>query len=147
MNTYLRILELNQILIINHNLISLVLTVLEELRQREPLPRHLVPIICIHELIVVHAIWRIPLHSLHCRLAAIKGDDIVDERLPGFGERKRFGWIGGVIFGWSGLARFEFLAGSGPGGGEVRFVGGGGGRHLGVCGEEAGGGGSGECWG
>ena len=80
-------------------------------------------------MIVIHTVGRISLHALGGGFAVIESDDVVDEGLAGFGERERFGRVGRVVFGGSGLARFEVLAGSGAGGGKVRFVGGGGGGH------------------
>lgn len=90
--------ELNKSRLILHNLISLVLTILEQLRQRKPLPRHLIPIVRIHELIIVHAVRCIPLHLLDCGLAAVEVDDIGDEGLACGGEGDRFGGVGCVIF-------------------------------------------------
>ena len=78
---YLRISELNKSRLILHNLISLVLTILEQFRQRKPLPRHLIPIVRIHELIIIHAVRRIPLDLLDCRLAAVEVNDVGSEGL------------------------------------------------------------------
>ena len=80
-NTNLFVSELNQARLILDNLVLLGLAILEQLRQSEPLPRHLVPVICIHELIVIDAIWCITPHFLDCRLATVKVEDIVDESL------------------------------------------------------------------
>ncbi len=122
--TYLRVSELNKSRLILHNLISLVLTVLEQLRQRKPLPRHLIPIVRIHELIIIHAVRRIPLDLLDCRLAAVEVNDVGDEGLAIGREGNGLGGVGCVVFRWVGLAGFEVLArgGGGDGAGGDRVV-------------------------
>ena len=75
---YLLIDKLNQTRLILHNLISLIPTILKQLRQRKPLPRHLIPIIRIHKLMIIHTIRCIQLHLLDCGLAAVEVDDVVD---------------------------------------------------------------------
>lgn len=69
--TYLSVLELNQSFFIHHDLIPLVLARLEQLRQREPLPRHLVPVVGVHELVVVDAVRGVALHALDRGFAAV----------------------------------------------------------------------------
>lgn len=123
--TDLSILELNQPLLVHHDLVALILARVEQLRQRKPLPRHLVPVVRVHKLVVVHAVRRVPLHALDCRLAAIERDDVVDESLAGGGKGKGFLGVGGVVFGLGGLAGFEVLAGEGGVGGHGHFGGGG----------------------
>lgn len=83
-DTNLLVSELNQAGLVLHNLVLLGLAILEQLRQSKPLPRHLVPVICIHELVVVHAIRCIPLHLLDGRLAAVKVENVIDESLALF---------------------------------------------------------------
>ena len=95
--TYLCVSELNKSRFILHNLISLVLTILEQLRQGKPLPRHLISVVCIHELIIIHAVRCIPLDLLDCGLAAIEVDDVVDEGLAIGRERDRFRGVGCVV--------------------------------------------------
>lgn len=90
--------ELNKSRLILHNLISLVLTVLEQFRQRKPLPCHLIPIVRIHELIIIHAVRCIPLDLLDCGLAAVEVDDVVDEGLAIGREGDRLGGVRCVVF-------------------------------------------------
>lgn len=90
--------ELDKSRLILHNLVPLILTILEQLRQRKPLPCHLIPIVRVHELIIIHAIRRIPLDLLDCGLAAIEVDDIVDESLAIGGKGDRLGGVGCVVF-------------------------------------------------
>ena len=80
-NTNLLVYEMDKAGVVIDNLVLLVLAILEQLRQRKPLARHLVPVVRIHELIIVHAIRRIPPHFLDGRFAAIEVDDVVDESL------------------------------------------------------------------
>ena len=103
--------------------------VLETLRQPKPLARHLVPIVRIHELVVVHAVGRVPLHPLHRRVAAVQLQDVIDETLASRREGQRFRWIRLVVLCWVGLADLEVLAGGRGGdfgGRDVGCVGGGG---------------------
>ena len=81
---YLLVPELDQTRLILHNLVSLGLAILEQLRQRKPLPCHLISIILIYELIVVHAVRRIAPHLLDGWLAAVEVEDVVDEGLAFF---------------------------------------------------------------
>ncbi len=81
---YLLVPELDQTRLILHNLVSLVFAILEQLRQRKPLPCHLIPIIRVYKLIVVHAVRRIAPHLLDGWLAAVEVDDVVDEGLAFF---------------------------------------------------------------
>jgi hypothetical protein len=76
---------------------TLVLARLEQLWQREPLPRHLVPVVCVYELVVVDAVCCVALHAFDGRLAAVERDDIVHEALAGRGERDAAGGVGCVI--------------------------------------------------
>lgn len=80
---HLLVLKLDQIPVVHHHLVPLAHALLEQLRQRKPLPRHLVPVVRVHELVVVHAVRRVPLHPLHRRLAAVERDDVVEQRLSG----------------------------------------------------------------
>lgn len=79
--THLLILKLYQIRLILNNLIPLILTRLEKLRQRKPLPRHLVPVVRVNELVVVDAVRRVSLHALDRGFAAVEGDDVVHQGL------------------------------------------------------------------
>ena len=97
-DTNLLVSELDQTGLILNNLVLLVLAILEQLGQRKPLARHLVPVVRIDELIVVHAIRRIPPHLLDGGLAAVEVDNVVDESLALFREGKGLGWVGGVVF-------------------------------------------------
>lgn len=135
-DTDLLISELNQTRLIFHNLILLGLAILKQLRQSKPLPGHLVPIICIHELIVVHAIRCIPLDLLDGRLAAVEVENVVDESLALFGDGKGFGRVWRIVFRRVGLAGLVVLARGGGGKG--------GGFHLAVCRHCGGGGGEGS---
>lgn len=126
-NIYLLIPKLNQPGLINHNLIAFVFAVLEQLRQGKPLSGHLVAIVGVDELIVVDTVGRVPLDALHRRLAAVEGDDVVDEALTGGREGQAFTRVGRVVFGRVRLARLEVFArrGSGDGaGGDGRGCGG-----------------------
>lgn len=118
-DTNLLVSELNQTGFVLHNLVLLGLAILEQLRQSEPLPRHLVPVICIHELIIVHAIRCIPLHLLDGRLAAVKVENVIDESLALFREGKGLGGVWCVVLRGVGLAGLVVLArgGSRKGGG------------------------------
>ena len=98
MKTYLCVAELNESRLILHNLISLVLTILEQFWQCKPLSRHLIPIVRIHELVIIHAVRCIPLDLLDCGLAAVEVDDVVDEGLASGGKGNRFGGVGCVVF-------------------------------------------------
>lgn len=44
---------------------------LEQFGQGKPLPRHLIPIVGINELIIIDAIGSVPLHPLDRRVAAV----------------------------------------------------------------------------
>ena len=124
--------KLNQPRLIHHDLIPMGRAVLEPLRQREPLGCHLVPVVRIHELVVVHAVGRVPLHPLHRRPAAIQLENVIYETLASRRERQRFRWVRLVVLCWVGLADLEVLAWRGRGdfgGCDVRCVWGGG--HFG----------------
>lgn len=138
MTTYLCVSELDQILIVLDNLISLVFARFEQLRQCKPLPGHLIPVVGIHKLVVVHTVGGVPLHALDGGLAAVQGKNIVDEFLAGLRERQRLGWVWGVVFRRRGLADFEILARRGGGVGEVGFAGVSRGRGGHGCGESTG---------
>ena len=79
--TNLLVSELDQTRLVLDNLVFLVLAVVEQLRQSEPLPRHLIPIVRIDKLIVVHAVRCIAPHFLDGRFAAVEVEDVVDESL------------------------------------------------------------------
>ena len=55
----------------------------EQLRQSEPLARHLVAIVGVYELIIVDAVGRVAFYTLDRWLAGVEGDDVVDESLTG----------------------------------------------------------------
>lgn len=110
--TYLFIPELDQSRLVDHDLIALALAGLEQLWQSEPLTGHLVSIIGVHELVVIDTVWCVPLDTLNCRLAAVKGYDIVDKALTGWRKLERLGRIRSVVLRRMGLARLELLAGS-----------------------------------
>jgi len=55
----------------------------EQLRQSEPLARHLVAIIGVDELVVVDTVGRVAFHTFDRWLAGVEGDDVVDEGLAG----------------------------------------------------------------
>ena len=95
---YLSILELDQVSIVYDNLVPFISTLGEQLRQREPLPSHLIPIVGVHKLIIVDAVGGRALHALHGGMAAVEGDDVVEKALAGRGEGKGFAGIGGIIF-------------------------------------------------
>lgn len=122
-DTHLFVFELDQTGLILNDFVLLIFAVLEQLRQSEPLPRHLVPIIGVHELIVVNAVGRLPPHLLDGRLAAVEVDDVVDEGLALLGEGERLGRVRGVVFGRGRLAGLVVFAGGGGGdGGGFHFA-------------------------
>ena len=43
-----------------------------------------VPVIGVHKLVVIHAVWSVPLHTLNGGLTRVESDDIVDECLSGW---------------------------------------------------------------
>ena len=53
---YLLVLELDEKRVVHDDLIPLVLALLEELREPEPLTGHLVAVVRVHELVVVDAV-------------------------------------------------------------------------------------------
>ena len=71
--THLFVLELNQQRLVLHDLVRFVLALLEQLGEREPLSRHLVPVVRVNELVVVHAVRRVALHALPGRLTRVQG--------------------------------------------------------------------------
>ena len=79
--TNLLVSELDQTRLVLDDLVSLSLASVEQLGQSKPLPRHLVPIVRVDELIVVHAIRCIPPHLLDGGFAAVEVEDVVDESL------------------------------------------------------------------
>jgi hypothetical protein len=81
----------------------------EQLRQSEPLARHLVAIVGVYELVVVDAVGRVAFHTFDRWLAGVEGDDIVDESLTGGREGKALAWVGSVVFGGRGLADLELF--------------------------------------
>lgn len=87
----------------------LVLGLLEELRQREPLPRHLVPVVGVHELVVVHAVRRVPFDPLDGGLAAVQRDDVVDEGLARLVQGQGLGWVRMPVLRRGRLADLEVL--------------------------------------
>lgn len=74
-------LELDQVPVVGNDLVPVALGALEQLRQREPLARHLVPVVGVDELVVVYAVRRVPLHALHRRLHLVQRQDVFHERL------------------------------------------------------------------
>ena len=78
---YLRISELNQPPFILHNLIPLILTSIEQLRQSKPLAGHLISVIGVHKLIVIHAVRSVALDTLNSRFARVQSDYVVNEPL------------------------------------------------------------------
>ena len=74
---YLSISELNQSRFIGDNLIAFRRAILETLGQSKPLACHLVPVICVHELVIIHAVRCVALDSLDGRSAAVELEDIV----------------------------------------------------------------------
>jgi hypothetical protein len=94
-----------------NDLITLVPGRFKELWERDPLSCDLVSIIGVHELVIVDTVWRISPDAFNCRLAAVKGENVIDESLSRFVEREGFEWIWMPIFGGTGLMNFEVLAG------------------------------------
>jgi hypothetical protein len=85
---YLCDLELDHLGVVAYDLIALVYRRLEELRQRVPLPGYLVPVIGMHELVVVYTVWCVAEDPLSGRMAAVQRNDVVNEGLAGSGERE-----------------------------------------------------------
>jgi hypothetical protein len=71
-----------------------------------------IPVVRIHELIVVDAVGGVALHTLDGGLTGVEGDDIVDECLSGGREGDGFRGVGFVVACGMGLADLESLAGS-----------------------------------
>lgn len=105
------ILELDQIGIVLGHLVSLILAVAEQLGQTKPLTRHLEAIIRIDKLVIVNAIRSVPLDSVNRRLAAVQGDNVVNQGLSLRRERQGFGFVGRVVCRIGGLARLKVFAG------------------------------------
>lgn len=103
--------ELDQIPVVSNNLVPVAPRALEELRQRKPLAGHLVPVVGIHELIVVHTVGRVALDALHGGLHLVQRDDVVDERLARRRQAQRLGRVGLVVARLVRLAHLEVLAG------------------------------------
>jgi hypothetical protein len=72
----LLVLELDHVVVGAYHLVAFVYRRFEELRQREPLACHLVPVVGVHELVVVDAVGRVALYARNCRLAAVESDDL-----------------------------------------------------------------------
>ncbi len=104
----------------------MICAVAEQFRQREPLPGHLVPVVCVHELIIVHTVTGVSLHFFNSGFAAVQIDYVVYKSLAGLRQGDGFGGIRAVIFSIVGLARLIIFAGGG--GGDGGFF------DAGVCG-------------
>ena len=89
-DAYLLIFPLDQSRLICHDLKLVCCAETEQLWQCEPLASHFVPIICIHELIIIRAVRRISLHLLDGRFAAVKIKNIVHQCLSSWRELERF---------------------------------------------------------
>ena len=107
---YLLVLELDQTRLIFDHLVRLVLTLLEELRQREPLSSHLVPVVRVDELIVVHAVRCVSLDALARGLARVQRDDVVEEALASGREGDRLRRVGMHVLRRGRLADLEVLS-------------------------------------
>lgn len=129
--THLLVPELNQPRLVHDDLVTLVLARLEQLREREPLPGHLIPIIGVHELIVVHAVGRVALDTLHRRLAAVQRNDIVDQALAGGRQRQALARVRRVVLVRVRLSGLEVLARGRSGDGPRRDGAGAGGHFAG----------------
>ena len=88
--SYLRVTKLNQITVIRDDLPSLIIRVLEQLLQRKPLRRHLIPIIRIHKLVIVDTVGGVAFHALDGGFAAVEVDDVLHEALTGGREGQGF---------------------------------------------------------
>ena len=69
------VLELDDFVVGADYLVGLVDGGAEEFGEREPLTRHLVAVICVDELVVVHAIGCVAFYALDGGLAGVEGDD------------------------------------------------------------------------
>lgn len=65
----LLVLELDEVAVVLDHLVPFVLGRVEQLGQREPLARHLVPVVGVDELVVVHAVGRVAFDAVDGRLA------------------------------------------------------------------------------
>ena len=108
--TYLLILELDKVLVVDDDLVAEVFRILEQLWQSEPLAGHLVSIVGIHELIIIDAIGGIALDTLNGGFARIEGQDVVNQGLTGRRQWEGFRWVRGIIVAFCCLAGFEMLA-------------------------------------
>ena len=110
---YLLVLELDEERVVCDDLVALVLATCEELGEGEPLAGHLVAVVGVHELVVVHAVGRVPLYAAAGRLAGVEREDVVEQRLPRGREPYRLGWVRVVVVRRRRLADFKVLAGKG----------------------------------
>ena len=84
--THLLIPELYQPWLIDDYLVPLILAIIEELRQRKPLPRHLVPVVGVHKLVIVDTVRGISFDFFDGRSTAVEIDNVVDECLASRGK-------------------------------------------------------------
>lgn len=84
--THLLVPELNQPWLINNHFVSLILAITEELRQRKPLPRHLVSVVGVHKLVIVDAVRSVSFDFFDGRSAAVQIDYVFDECLASRGK-------------------------------------------------------------
>lgn len=95
--TYLLVLELDQVPVILDDLVTFVLTLLEELGQSEPLACHLVSVVGVNELVIVDAVGCVTLDASDSGLTAIEREDIIHKSLALGAEWERLGRVGGEI--------------------------------------------------
>lgn len=95
--TYLLILELDQVPVILDDLVTFVLTLLEELGQSEPLACHLVSVVGVNELVIVDAVGCVTLDASDSGLTAIEREDIIHKSLALGAEWERLRRIGSVV--------------------------------------------------
>ena len=71
------VLELNQVSIVLDNFVTLIFACVEELRESKPLACHLVPIIGVHELVIVNTVVSLSFYTFDGRLARVERDNVV----------------------------------------------------------------------
>ena len=108
---YLLILKLNQAGLVHHDFIPLVHALLEQLREGEPLPSHLVAVVRIDKLVIVNTVGCVAFYTLDGGLAGVESDNIVNQSLACWRQLDALAWVGSIVLRCGSLADLELLAG------------------------------------